>query len=257
MRLQDFVSEARYNVRGTGGRYAPRPVPRPLPPREKDTLNFEPTPGIKPVQPGNAPQRVQQKPQPAPQQQSLGLNDTTPKQGEIQKDAFNDRSDPKAKGLNADNPNNPQSADQQWQTILGKASQNTDLGKQIMSLLGAMYQAKRRNPGVQQTTPQMITAMRVDTPEQKNIQQRLQQVFQLAQRDGLPQLAARSQQLQQSRRMGSATSATQQQRPSRGMQTLQQLTALIRKASPQELGKIRDEVDSEIKNKTSNQQRAA
>lgn len=268
MRVAQIISENRHQLRGKGGRFAPRPVPRPLPPRESDTLDFTKTPGIKPIQPANKP-KPRRRPAPAPQQpkpeitqqQPLGLQTSPaqPKQTGPQRDLFGGDSND-AKGLSAQNASDAKQvqadkATQQWNALASSAAQSKQFGQQLMTLIGVMYQAKRRNPDVQISEPKMISAMRADTAEQKAMQTRLKQAYQQLRNQSAAQLAQSAQQIQKARKLGSSEQAQQAVTPQaqpREMNTLRSINQLLKRSNPQQLGQIKTAVDKEISNRTSN-----
>src|SRR5277367_3429116 len=69
-----------------------------------------------------------------------------------------------------------------WEKIL-KASTDPNSGREFITLLGSMYQAKRRNPSVQMTPPKLITTLPDKTPEQQALKQNMAQLFKIAQND--------------------------------------------------------------------------
>jgi hypothetical protein len=82
-----------------------------------------------------------------------------------------------------------------WETIK-KAATNPQFGREFITLLGGMYQAKRRNPNVIMTMPKMITALPDD---QVQLKQQMTALYNLAKSDDEAHLAQRSQELQQAR----------------------------------------------------------
>ncbi len=100
-------------------------------------------------------------------------------------------------------PKQPAMADAAWENIK-KMATDANAGREMITLLGAMYQAKRRNPVVQLTIPKMVSTLPGNTPEEKTLKDRMAQLFNLAKNDDVAHLAARIQDLQKTR-MGSVS----------------------------------------------------
>jgi hypothetical protein len=81
-----------------------------------------------------------------------------------------------------------------WNNILQTAGKDNNAGREFITLLGSMYQAKRRNPSIQLTMPKMVSSLK--DGELKN---QMTKLFQMAQKEDLPQLAALSKQIQDAR----------------------------------------------------------
>lgn len=112
------------------------------------------------------------------------------------------------------NPQGPaKSSDQSWEAIK-KAATEPNTGREFVTLLGAMYQAKRRNPAVQMTVPKMVTALQ-DGP----LKQQMTQLFNLAKDEDDAHLAQRSQELQQARMSAASQPGT---KPTPGQQPVGQ-----------------------------------
>lgn len=100
-----------------------------------------------------------------------------------------------------------------WEEIK-KAATDPTIGRELITMLGGMYQTKRRNPNVIMHEPKMITSL---PPEQDKLRKYMTALFNIAKNDDEPHLAQRSQELQQAR-MASAskpgTNVTPGQMPS-------------------------------------------
>lgn len=144
------------------------------------------------------------------------------------------------------------------------ASKDRNEAMEMITLLGSMYQTRRRNPNVQMTVPKMVT-------QSKN-RDLMQQLFDMAKGKDLPELAAMSQDIKRSAAAPAAqgTPGPQQQQsvPQTPGQTpgqkttLQKLFAYIKKVSknlsPTDFQAARKELDKAAQsarpNPPSNQQ---
>ncbi len=148
-----------------------------------------------------------------------------------------------------------------WSNIL-KAATDPNSGRSLFTLLGSMYQAKRRNPTVQLTVPDLVTTLPDKTEEQKALKQNMMALFNLAKSDDMPHLAQRSQELQKARLKAASQPGTHVQpgeqpagqvqqtaAPQEGGTMLQQLLQQIKKLTPDQLKTVKKELTSEFEKK--------
>lgn len=195
-----------------------------------------------------------------PDQQGLNFPDP-----QRQGDLFNgpaSKSEPELPG----NPKNAKSIKDPWKVMVQNASQDASVGREYMTLLGAMYQAKRRNPTVQMTLPKMVTSMPEKTPEEQQIKAKMTTLFNMAKADDLPHLAARANEIQKSRSMsgGKPANALPTQQPGQPAQQpteqqskqalgtggkLRQVFDFLKKANVGNLQQIKDAAVDALKKK--------
>ena len=125
------------------------------------------------------------------------------------------------------------------------------LGRELMTLLGAMYQAKRRNPAVQLTLPKMVSSMPEGDEKQRAMKAKMVELYGMAKDEDLAHIAARASQLQKGRSIVNTNGQVQNSQPkTQGTQSmLQQINTIARTASIEDLQKARDELSTLIKNK--------
>lgn len=156
---------------------------------------------------------------------------------------------------------NPAGTNDPWKNIL-KAATDPTSGRSFFTLLGSMYQAKRRNPVVQLTMPDLVTTLPDKTEEQKALKQNMTTLFNLAKNDDMPHLAARSQELQKARVKAASEPGTHVQpgeqpagevktttTPQEGGSMIQQLLQQIKKLSPDQLKTVKKELEGEFEKK--------
>lgn len=122
--------------------------------------------------------------------------------------AWKRKPDPKA---HAQDPN-----DAAWEE-LKKAATDPTTGRELITLLGAMYQAKRTNPNVVMSIPKMVTTL---PDNQTELKKQMTALFNIAKNDDVAHLAARSQELQQARMDAVAKPGT---KPTPGQQPVGQV----------------------------------
>lgn len=228
-------TQKQQQARGKGGKYMAKPVLDPMAPRPQQSVDFQ-NQDIDPIQPQN-----QGKPRP-----STG-------------DTVNFHADPSVQPVQPKNIPPTPPTPTEWQVIMKKAGTDNNAGREFMTLLGDMYQAKRRNPNVQLEMPKLVTSLPEKTEDEKKLKQQMASLFKMAQNEDLPQLAARSKQLQDSRRTVTKQNGTQslppkqqatqpgqvQQSAPEAESILQQLTKL----SLKDLKKVGHKIKDVIKNK--------
>ncbi len=155
---------------------------------------------------------------------------------------------------------NPAGNADPWDKIL-KAATDPNSGRLLFTLLGSMYQAKRRNPVVQMTMPELVTSLPEKTEEQKTLKQNMAALFNLAKGDDMPHLAARSQELQKARVKAASQPGTHVQpgeqpaaevktnAPQQGGTMLQQILQTMKKLTPDQLKTVKKEIDAEFEKK--------
>lgn len=159
--------------RGKGGKYTAKPALDPMAPRQQQSVDFQ-NQDVDPIQPQN-----KGKPRP-----STG-------------DTVNFHADPSVQPVQ---PKNKPPTPTEWQVIMQKAGTDNNAGREFMTLLGDMYQAKRRNPNVQLELPKLVTSLPDKSEDELKLKKQMTSLFKMAQNEDLPQLAARVKQLQDSRR---------------------------------------------------------
>lgn len=157
-----------------------------------------------------------------------------------------------------------------WEA-LKKAAVDPNAGREFITLLGAMYQAKRRNPNVVMTLPTMVTSL---PASQQKLRTQLTALFNISKNDDEAHLAQRSQELQQARMNAVAqpgTNPTPGQQPAglakqaapattSGQQRdtmLQQLMAIVKSTAPkltaQQIKQVSKELNAPLNAKRKNQ----
>jgi hypothetical protein len=227
MRFTEFLSEApqlqqaqqKRRLRPVNGQYPP------LKPEEQYVApNFNLFKRKRPAKPAPV-----AKPQ-ISQQPELDMPNNN---GERQGDMFKGGPDPKVEPLPG--KAQAQTPATEWQGIVTAAANNQVLGRELMTLIGAMYQAKRRNPDVQMSEPKLISTLKDGDPTKEQ----MIKVFNLGKSKDMAGLAALASELQKGRK----TTATPQQANPQQEKRMSTLKTLLNKEvqpalTPQQLDAV-------------------
>lgn len=88
------------------------------------------------------------------------------------------------------------STDLQWEALLRAAASDYNTGRELISMLGAMYQQKRRNPPEQLTLPKLVTSLPND---QQALKRQLTALFEMTKNEDTAKLSTRSHEIQRAR----------------------------------------------------------